>query len=310
VNSRLLISREEEGHRLLEVAHEALLRKWPLLKGWLDNDREFLIGIQQLAQDLHDWQKAGEQERPAALLSGLKLQRAKAWLAVRPQQLSDELHSLVQASSDLADAQVRKERRNRRRVLAGLSGLTTVAVAGGGIAWWREGEARAAEYATRAEVLLTADPLASMVNALAALGSQSTDRAFTTSQTLAFATGRNNQIGTIPSGQGQVLRLIERSNGEFISAGDDGTLRRWRHGEAVGAAIPTGQGGVSSLIELKNGELISGGNDGSLRTFLMPQSAIGEACKVLQEHPVLLSPKTPVEEAARNTCRSHGFLKG
>lgn len=119
-------------------------------------------------------------------------------------------------------------------------------------------------------MLLTTDPLASMVNALAALGSQSTDGAFTTSQTLAFATGRNNQIGS----------------------------------------IPTGQGVVWSLIELQNGELISGGGDGSLRAFLMPQSAIGEACKELQEHPVLLSPKTPPEQAARQTCLNHGFLKG
>jgi hypothetical protein len=429
VSSRLLISREEEGHRLLEVAHEALLRKWPLLRGWLDEDREFLIGSQQLEQDLQDWQKAGEKERAAALLSGLKLQRAKAWLAERPQQLSDELRSFVQASSDQAEAQERKARRNRRRVMAGLSGLTALAVTGGGIAWWREGEARAAQYATRAEVLLNTDPLSSMVNALAALGRQSQVEAFTTSQTLAVATGRNNQIGSIPTGHGMVRSLIELKNGELISGGDDGSLRRWRDGKAVGAAIPTGQGSVISLIELKNGELLSGGDDGSLRrwrdgkavgaaipndqrrlislielkngdlisgradgslrrwrdgkplgaaiptgqgsvmslielkngelisggedgslrrwrdgkavgaaiptghrtverlialqnselisggrdglrTFLMPQAAIGEACKELQEHPVLLSPKTPAEEAARNTCRSHGFLKG
>jgi len=31
--------------------------------------------------------------------------------------------------------------------------------------------------------------------------------------------------------------------------------------------IATGQGGVLSLIELKNGELISGGTDGSLRRW-------------------------------------------
>ncbi|WP_094556168.1 TIR domain-containing protein [Synechococcus sp. 1G10] len=268
VNARLLISRQEEmGNRLLEVAHEALLRKWPLLRGWLDEDREFLIGSQQLEQDHQDWKMASEQERPTALLSGLKLQRAKAWLSERPQQLSDELSSFVQASSDQAEAQERKARRNRRRVMGGLSGLTVLAVAGGSIAWWREGEARAAEYATRAEVLLNTDPLGSMVNALAALGKQTQEEAFTTSQTLAVATGRNNQIGSIPTGQGQVLSLIDLKNGELISGGDDGSLRRWRNGKALGAAIPTGQGKVRSLIELQIGELISGGDDGSLRRW-------------------------------------------
>ncbi len=63
VNALLLISREEEGHCLLEVAQEALLRKWPLLRAWLDEDREFPIGSQQLEVDLQDWQKAGEQQR-------------------------------------------------------------------------------------------------------------------------------------------------------------------------------------------------------------------------------------------------------
>ena len=106
------------------------------------------------------------------------------------------------------------------------------------------------------------------------------------------------------------MSLIELQNGELISGGEDGSLRRWRDGKAVGAVIPTGQDEVWSLIELKTGELISGGTDGTLRYFLIPQAAIGEACKELQEHPVLRSPKTPVEEAARQTCLKHGFLKG
>jgi WD40 repeat protein len=265
VNARLLISRQEEGHRLLEVAHEALLRKWPLLRGWLDEDREFLIGSQQLEHDLQDWQKADDEERPAALISGLKLQRAKAWLIERPQQLSDELRSFVQASSNQAEARDRKERRNRRRVLGGLSGLTALAVAGGGFAWWREGEARVAQYASRAEVLVDSDPLGSMVFALAALGRQSEEEAFPTSQTLAAATGRNNQISSIPTGQGRVISLIELENGDLVSGGSDGSLRRWRDDKPMGAAIPTGQGWIYSLIALKNGDLISGGKDGTLR---------------------------------------------
>ncbi|MFO0056665.1 MAG: hypothetical protein ACK55B_02435, partial [Cyanobacteriota bacterium] len=58
-------------------------------------------------------------------------------------------------------------------------------------------------------------------------------------------------------------------NGELISGGFDGTMRRWRDGKPVGDGKPiaTGQGGVRSLIELKNRELISGGFDGTMRRW-------------------------------------------
>jgi hypothetical protein len=170
VNHRLLISHDEEGHRMLEVAHEALLRKWPLLKGWLDEDREFLIGKAQLEKDHQDWTNATEQERPGALLSGLKLQRAKAWLAER-RRFNDNVRDFVQASIDQADAQERKERQNRHRVMAGLSGLTALAVGGGGIAWLQKMAADAAQidqYEANHRALLTSNPLESVVNGLAA----------------------------------------------------------------------------------------------------------------------------------------------
>jgi hypothetical protein len=104
-----------------------------------------------------------------------------------------------------------------------------------------------------------------MVQALAAVGRRSEENALPTSRTLTVATGRNNQRDSIPTGQGSVHSLIELQNGELISGGADGSLRRWRDGKPLGAAIPTGQGLVLSLIEQQKGELISGGSDGTLR---------------------------------------------
>jgi len=288
VNARLLISREEVGHRLLEVAHEALLRKWPLLRDWLDEDREFLIGSQRMEQDLQEWQKAAEQERSAALLSGLKLQRAKAWLAERPQQLSDELRDFVQASIDKAEEQKRQaeeqkriERRNRRRWMTALSGVAAVAVAGGGFAWRQLGQTRAEQtrqFEANHRALLDSDVFQSTVNGLAAAkpaldskgawGWQEAGLTVQLSHTLGQAVQHFHAIASpTQTGQGAVWSLIELKNGELISGGNDGSLRRWRDGKAVGDAITTGQGGVWSLIALQNGELISGGKDGSLRRW-------------------------------------------
>jgi hypothetical protein len=52
--ARLLTILEAHGVRTVEVTHEALLRKWPLLRGWLDEERELLIGKARLEQDLLD----------------------------------------------------------------------------------------------------------------------------------------------------------------------------------------------------------------------------------------------------------------
>src|SRR5208283_89829 len=96
--ARLLIVRHDGDARVVEVAHEALLRKWPLLKSWLDSARAFLIGKQQLEQDLHDWDQATDPDKTGALLTGLKLNRARGWLIEHPTRLTAEERAFIQAS--------------------------------------------------------------------------------------------------------------------------------------------------------------------------------------------------------------------
>ncbi len=72
INARLLVEHAEGGERMIEVTHESLLRKWPLLRGWLDEERDFLAGIQRLEQDLRDWEAAPADQKSAALLTGLE----------------------------------------------------------------------------------------------------------------------------------------------------------------------------------------------------------------------------------------------
>ena len=60
---------------------------------------------------------------------------------------------------------------------------------------------------------------------------------------------------------------------------------------------------------LQNGELISDGDDGSLRRWGDSKTVIAAACRQLREHPALLDPQTTAETAASATCRSRGYLK-
>jgi WD40 repeat protein len=160
--ARLLIVSQQGDDRMVEVAHEALLRKWPRLRLWLDDAREFLSGKQQMERDLHDWQQAAEEDKTGALLSGLKLNRARGWLLERPHQLTAEERALIKASIDHAEAEEKlRQAEQERRLLDAealaeankktaqrtkLGALVAVvlaifAVVGGGVAWQKMGVA-------------------------------------------------------------------------------------------------------------------------------------------------------------------------
>ena len=157
--ARLLIVRQGSDARMVEVAHEALLRKWPLLRSWLDDAREFLIGKQQLEQDLRDWEQAPEADKGGALLSGLKLNRARGWLAARPHQLAAPERAYIQASIQSAEAEELRKARLRRNVTRGSIAAAIVLAVAAGFAGLEAFKARKAQRTAAATQERTADGL-------------------------------------------------------------------------------------------------------------------------------------------------------
>lgn len=135
--ARLLVVRQDGATAVVEVAHEALLRKWPQLRGWLDEEREFLIGKEQLEQDLRDWQKARDEEKVQALLTGLKLSRARSWLIEKPHQLSEAERHFIQASIQRQDSEARQRERLRRYVQIGTMTAALVLAMVAGVTVWQ-----------------------------------------------------------------------------------------------------------------------------------------------------------------------------
>jgi hypothetical protein len=107
----------------VEVAHEALIRNWPQLREWLDDEREALIKQRSLEQAAQEWDSHGRVK--GYLLSGKKLLDAVDY---------DRHHKTTLGLSTRAQDLLRHSRRRQRRdqvaiatLLVGISSLVVIA---------------------------------------------------------------------------------------------------------------------------------------------------------------------------------------
>src|SRR5207245_8349888 len=63
----------------VELTHEALIRHWPRLRGWLTEDRDGHRVHQELTEATNAWESLGRD--PGALYRGARLARAREWAA-------------------------------------------------------------------------------------------------------------------------------------------------------------------------------------------------------------------------------------
>jgi WD40 repeat protein len=291
INERVLFSRlnEENSNRIVEVAHEALLRKWPLLVEWLSEEKEYLSWYQRLDQEYKDWDRAGRQANDdETLLTGGKLKRARGWLEERP-RLKQHLKLFIQTSIYHDEAQARQKRRIRNLVTSFfvLAGILTVVFPVNSWFQFRKAEAAVTEgLLSNHLVLLNTDPQKSLINGLAAakqlldnsggkVNPNERGRALALSISLAKA-ATANWVATepIPTNQGMVMGLVLTKGGGLISGGSDGTLKHWRDLIAIGKPIKSENMKISSLAMNVHGELVVGDNEGKIK-FWKDNQAIG-----------------------------------
>ena len=126
IDARLLTSRtSDQGLPVVEVVHEALFSAWPTLKGWLDDEQDFLADIERLKGAHETWMQAAEAQKPQALLRGLLLSRARGWLLKYPQRFAsagmEPLRGFIADSAAADDAERARSQRLRRRVFQGMA---------------------------------------------------------------------------------------------------------------------------------------------------------------------------------------------
>jgi WD40 repeat protein len=115
------------GDRVVDVSHEALIRGWPRLREWLDEDRTGLRTHRRLTEAANEWARSGRD--PEALYRGVRLAQASEW-AERNAGAMNMLETEFLRDSVDAQERARRRRQRRLRVAAGAlaAGLVVVAV--------------------------------------------------------------------------------------------------------------------------------------------------------------------------------------
>ncbi|WP_030910206.1 NACHT and WD repeat domain-containing protein [Streptomyces sp. NRRL F-5126] len=129
----------------VRISHEALLRAWPKLGQWIDEDRDLLRARQQLASDAAGWEQS---ERDTSLLY-----RGNRLAAMRERTAAPGAPPLGSVSAEFMENSWRQHTRDGRRRRAVftffvvLALLATTGLAGAGIYWRQAGQAQQRDLA-------------------------------------------------------------------------------------------------------------------------------------------------------------------
>jgi serine/threonine protein kinase/DNA-binding SARP family transcriptional activator/WD40 repeat protein len=109
----------------VEVAHEAVLREWPTLLGWVEARRESLV-LQRRFQAAHaEWEES--KRNPANLLTGGRLSQYEEWVAGTDVRITTAERAFLGASIARRNAEAAARRQRRRRILGGFAAAAAFA---------------------------------------------------------------------------------------------------------------------------------------------------------------------------------------
>lgn len=292
VDARLLVRRSgsKRGASVVEVSHEAVFRVWPELAGWLEEERDFLIGRDRLHDALKDWEDVGRDSK--ALLRGVLLERAQDWLANYPERFfGAELAFIEQSIARDHEEKLRKKRAERRLFAAAVAAAIVFAILA---VWGKISSDRAveAEAQTKAQLLQAlknqslhlaslsrqqtaqGDPVTGMLLALAALPGDSDfpDRPYQpqAEEALARALRERREMLVATGHEKRIYRAVFSPDGtRFLTGSADRSARLWD--AQTGALIKSYQGhlkGVTSVaFSADAARIYTGSLDGTIRIW-------------------------------------------
>jgi WD40 repeat protein/DNA-binding SARP family transcriptional activator len=240
------------GAATVEVAHEALLRAWQRLRGWVDGARDDLRTHRRLAAAAAEWAASGQDD--SYLATGTRVQELEAWragtgvtlTAAEGQFLDASVRARERREAAEAERSAREralEQRSHRRLRALVAVLAVAALLGGAISAYAVAQgrraaeealtARARELAAAADANLQTDPERSILLALEAI-----------------ATTRAVDGRVLPEAEAALHRAVSASRAVLSVAGVGGAIAWSPTGDVLLTEGPENTG----LVELRSAD--------------------------------------------------------
>ena len=103
------------GEDAAEVAHEALIREWPTLHSWLEDNREGLRLHRQLTESAQEW--LNTEHEPDVLYRGARLVQTREWASTHQEEMNELEKEFLDASIAFYEREAQEREAQRQREL-------------------------------------------------------------------------------------------------------------------------------------------------------------------------------------------------